>query len=278
MSRIKDYMIELQQQKIDERIAQKLGLTLEEFEEYIESQGVDESEDGLVYGFYFHFNEEMPEEVRNKIIGLENNSVFVDPYFYEDEMSYYDEQYDAIHGGGHDSHFYETEFENLRKLNAVETGNEQLNSILRRQVYIAAIGVTEAFLSSTFISRVMESDTLLKKYIETTPAFKERKFAFAEVFDAMGKLKEIAKQEMLDVIYHNLPVVRGMFHDTFGIDFPPIGEVMKCIAIRHHLVHRNGKTKDGDLLDINATIVADVIDKTFELCNDVNAKLNSSPF
>ena len=37
-----------------------------------------------------------------------------------------------------------------------------------------------------------------------------------------------------------------MFHDVLGVEFPKdMGELFKSILIRHDIVHRNGKTKDG---------------------------------
>ena len=56
---------------------------------------------------------------------------------------------------------------------------------------------------------------------------------------------------MIDIIYHNLPIVKNMYNSTFEINFPEIGEINKFIIKRHDLVHRNGKTKDGEKLDIN---------------------------
>ena len=65
---------------------------------------------------------------------------------------------------------------------------------------------------------------------------------------------------MRDVIYHDLPKVSGMFRDALGIELPNIGEIYKSVFIRHDLVHRNGKTKDGDQHAIKQENIASLCD------------------
>ena len=60
---------------------------------------------------------------------------------------------------------------------------------------------------------------------------------------------------MLDVIYHNLPKVKGMYKDTLGVDLGDIGIAYKAVLTRHDLVHRNGKTKDGVEVVIDSVII-----------------------
>lgn len=71
---------------------------------------------------------------------------------------------------------------------------------------------------------------------------------------------------MREIIYHHLPRVKNIYKSTLDIDLGNISELMECISIRHDIVHRNGKDKDGNLQNINkedivrlASIVSDFI-------------------
>ena len=74
---------------------------------------------------------------------------------------------------------------------------------------------------------------------------------------------------MLDTIYHNLVHVREMYRSTLNMDFPDISECIKYVKIRHDLVHRNGKTKDGDLLEINRLTIESLIEVVNKLINKI---------
>jgi hypothetical protein len=43
-----------------------------------------------------------------------------------------------------------------------------------------------------------------------------------------------------------------MYRATFLIDFPDISNLSKAVVKRHDLVHRNGKTKEGDIINVSS--------------------------
>lgn len=86
----------------------------------------------------------------------------------------------------------------------------------------------------------------LKKFISSYPEFAKQKFELREIFEVHKGIEKKAKNIMLDVIYHDLVKVREMYKATFSIEFPGIKEPIRCVQIRHDLVHRNGKNKTGE--------------------------------
>ena len=79
---------------------------------------------------------------------------------------------------------------------------------------------------------------------------------------------------MLEVIYHNLGKVKNMFQYTFKIEFPDIAILSKAINIRHDLVHRNGKTKQGILVVVNEAIVTELLNQISEFVETISKSLN----
>ena len=173
---------------------------------------------------------------------------------------------------------FATEIDNIRKLNGLEIEDENLLKTLKRQLYISAIGTLETFLSETFVNLTDESEEYFKRFLKTYPDFRNRKVTLDNVYEAHENIKTTARKIMLDVIYHNLDKVQKMYESTFRIEFPDIEELSKCVSVRHDLVHRNGKNKDGETVEVDAQKVEELLVKIEDfvqiISNELDIKLN----
>lgn len=187
---------------------------------------------------------------------------------------YYDDRYEAISENRQFFKNYKSEIESLVKLNDIELTEMELNKTLKRQIFIGVITAVETFLSDTFINLTLTNDEYLKNFIETHPEFKKRKLEFKEIYKAQENLKKIAKDVMLDMLYHDLLKIREMFKSTFKIEFPELKNIIKEVSIRHHMVHRSGKTKDGELIEISKDDVERVIETSNNFVDKIADELN----
>lgn len=169
------------------------------------------------------------------------NPPFFYPFLTEEEF----EHYLAIESN---KRFFETfisEIQNLKELLKVELNNPQLEKTFLKQIYIGGVTAMETFLSDTFVILTLENDDNLRRFVMFFPEYKKTSFNLSDIFEKYDSIKDVAKSSMLDIIFHNLAKVKLMYNRTFNIEFPPINEVAKCVAVRHDLVHRNGRTKTG---------------------------------
>ena len=83
-------------------------------------------------------------------------------------------------------------------------------------------------------------------FVENFKDFKSQKITLSNIFSEYELIEEKAFSAIKDVLYHNLPKVSGIYCSTLNIDFPDYVNVFKAVTIRHDLVHRGGKTKDGN--------------------------------
>ena len=276
MGRAKEMMIERMQEQDDEKLALLLGITYDELSETEWHIETNESKDGMIYNYVVYFEESSPKEILDKIKDLdENNQVWLTPHEIDNEEYYdYEEQYEAIIANKFFYDSFQSEIRNVQLLNELEIEDYKLLSVLKRQLFITAIGALETFLSETFINLTHENDEFFRNFIETYPNFKERKFQLNEIYGEYDKLKETAKKEMLEIIYHNLAKVRNMFISTFKIDFPEIAELSKAVNTRHDLVHRNGKTKNGENITIQKETVANLLLIILDFVENISNSLN----
>lgn len=134
----------------------------------------------------------------------------------------------------------------------------------------------EAFLSEVFMKLVFDEKQYFQAFVETHSEFKSRKFELREIFEQQKHLDVIVKKTILDTIFHNLWIVKKMYTNTFGISFPEIEKMNSHIIVRHDLVHRNGKTKEGTELVINDSqidkLILDVTDFIDSICVELKIK------
>lgn len=274
MSRIKDYLYDLQEQQADRHLAKVLGITYEDLTQLSWEIETDESNDGHIYNYRVEFSEDSPKEILAKIEHLENGTtVNLEPWELDENYDY-DEQIEAIVENQNYLQKFKDEIANLQALSSLKIPDEVLKGILNRQVFISIIGTMETFLSDAFINLTFSNDTYFRNFIETHPEFKKRKFELREIFTKNEELKETATKVMLDTIYHNLPPVSEMFNDTFKIKFPPIKDVYEYVLKRHDLVHRNGKTKEGQDVETGEEAIQELITKVTKLVTDIAGELN----
>ena len=192
----------------------------------------------------------------------------------DEEFEYQQKQFEAISDNIQLFQTFKSGIENLKKLNTVKLDDEELDFILKLQVYSGVISVMETLLSDAFINLIFGSKDLLKKFVQSYPEFRQRKFEFKDIFHQYEKLNESVKLVLLDIVYHDLRKVREMYRDTFEIEFPDLEKPIQCVLVRHDIVHRNGKTKDGKILSIKPQDVSYAIGVIDEFITDIAKKLD----
>lgn len=189
---------------------------------------------------------------------------------FEEPEPYYEEQYEAIISN---TEFFETfkrEIENLTELNKQSFNNPSLDKTLRKQIYVGTIATMETYLSDAFINTTLNSQEYTKKFVKTFHDFKEHSLTLNDLFDYYDKIEKICRKALLEILYHNLSKLKGMYKDTLDIEIGEIGEPYKAINIRHNLVHRNGKSKDGIEVEINQEIVASLLNMIEEFITKID--------
>ena len=151
---------------------------------------------------------------------------------------------------------------------------EPAASVHRRLLFANIIAALETFLSDTFINRVLGDDTLFQRYLDTEKAFQERKFPMKDALRMAAEIKALATKELIEMVWHNIDKVKRRYADVIFVDLGDIGSVAKAINIRHDIVHRNGRQKDGTDRVIAVSDITDLIGAVRGLAVRVDLALN----
>lgn len=158
-------------------------------------------------------------------------------------------------------------------LDEIETLSEPTREYLYRQLYAGAITSMEAFLSSTLLKVILSSDENKRKFVEKYLPYRDEQITFANIFEQMENLDIKIQETLRGLMYHNLGKIKPIYKEVLDIDLGDIREIMKAVQIRHDIVHRSGKDKDGNLHHIKKEDVFALVEKVSHLISAVSTSL-----
>lgn len=165
---------------------------------------------------------------------------------------------------------------NIEEIVKVDISNSKLMETLNRMLFANTIAAMETYLSDGFINTVVNNPKFIRKLMETTPAFNEKNYKLSDIYNWAENTQKCVTKYLLDIIYHNVFVVKNMYKCVLDIDFPDdMKLIQKAIMIRHDIVHRNGKTKDGEIVKLTEKDVNDNIELIRTFINHIDNQLKS---
>ncbi|MBM3860201.1 MAG: hypothetical protein FJ395_11190 [Verrucomicrobia bacterium] len=183
---------------------------------------------------------------------------------------------------GSNTNFLQTFTSSMRALRALAKREFpeylHLKQPFYRMLYSSAITVMETYLSDAFYQTVIKDDVLIEHLILTTPDFAERKYTLTEVVGWHKATKQKVTEYLFDIVWHNLAKVRAMYETVLGVKFPTdAAAVHRAVAIRHDLVHRNGRTKAGSLHRFSLSEIEALFAAIELFVQSIDAQLKSRP-
>lgn len=154
-------------------------------------------------------------------------------------------------------------------LDRIDCLEESSRKLLYRTLYANIISSMEAYLSDKIISRVLSSTDSKRKFVENYKGYKELKLSLSDIYKKMDNIDSCIIKTLRDIIYHNLPVVKNIYKAALDIEIGDISELMRCVAIRHDIVHRNGKDKEGVLHSITKEDVITLATKISDFIRNI---------
>ncbi len=146
--------------------------------------------------------------------------------------------------------------------------------LIMQMAHSSVITALEVYLADTVLYWVSSDNSVLRNFIENTKGLKERALSLASIFERFDHLDEEVKKFLQEQIWHRLDKVKPMMEQGLGIELPEINELMQEILIRHDIVHRAGKDKDGNEVILSDAEVLRVRDKVNRFAKAIGEELN----
>ncbi|WP_243688436.1 zinc-ribbon domain-containing protein [Geotalea toluenoxydans] len=160
---------------------------------------------------------------------------------------FYDELYESAQANADFFVTFSKSLEFLQQLSQQKLPHRlYLQQPYYRMVYGSIITAMETYLCDAFFHKVTNDETLIEKLLTSTPEFRERKYAIADIIEWKKHTKKKVSDYLLDIVWHNLPKIELLYKNVLNVAFPKDIEALhRSISIRHDLVHRNGRSKTG---------------------------------
>lgn len=193
------------------------------------------------------------------------------PYF--PESDYDNEELEWIIESENQISVFKSQIESVEKILEVHIDEEAYFSLLV-MLYGHVVAAVEAYLSSTFIQKVTNSEDLTRKLVETDPTFSNMKFTLKEIFEKQEKLKITVATYLKGLIFHNISKVKPMYKDVLDCEFGDIGWLFQAVEIRHHCVHRAGFDKDGKKVELSEEMIRELVTRAKDLTSLIESKMH----
>lgn len=146
------------------------------------------------------------------------------------------------------------------------------------------ITAMETYLAEAFISSLEIDQKFMFNFLSNSKEYQKETIHLSRLFDSapdienhMSAVKKRVKESLVDKLWHNLSdIVVPLYKITYGIDLPrDIGPIYIAVSQRHDWVHRNGKNKEGESLEISKVTIHELIKKIEELVKFVDSSLKN---
>jgi GTP1/Obg family GTP-binding protein len=145
-------------------------------------------------------------------------------------------------------------------------------------LYAHTITIMETYLSDTLIQKILSSKEIKRKFIENYTDYDTKKICFKDILSELEKLEKTIKTDLQELIYHNLGKIKPIYKAILDIEFgkDETSKIMHCVNKRHHIVHRNGKDKEDNPIQINIKDVEDVLEKVYNFISNIEKQISPS--
>lgn len=255
MSSIKDYLFDLQNEEAEEWIRKRL-----------DNEDADE-------------NSEEWEQLAKEYDDYQEH--LFDEAEYQAELNWLREN-----GSSQIHKFFVDELDALERITKNNLDNRSntalmLNSqLIIKMAFSYSVTLLEAFLGDTLKSLLNENESFLDNAISNIDELKKARYSFSDLKEINIDIKSLAIRKISEILFHNMPKVKIIYEQVLGKKLKiDISRVNKITEIRHHIVHRNGMTLDGESIVVTADDLSSAIgyikEFSVELQTEINEQLNA---
>ncbi|EHH1283701.1 hypothetical protein J7G19_004715 [Vibrio parahaemolyticus] len=167
---------------------------------------------------------------------------------------------------------FESQIRSILSLLNVAPDSETQFSLLV-MLYGHTVASVEAYLASTFIHRVSNSDKLIRRLVETDPVFSEKTFTMKEIYKKHEGLKLTVAEYLKKLIFHRLDKIKPMYKSVLDCDFGDISWLFSAVKVRHDCVHRAGLDINGNKVNITAESIVDLVNNSRDLVQRIEYEM-----
>jgi hypothetical protein len=149
---------------------------------------------------------------------------------------------------------------------------------LYKMICAHTVTLLESFLADRIKSLIVSDPYYLEQALINIENLKKKDISPYDVWKHPQGVQGIVLERLSTILYHNIPQVIKIVEAITG-DRPQfdLSGAIRVVNLRHDIVHRNGKTMDGQELSINFELAEDAINQVETFLSAVHAHLENFP-
>ena len=155
------------------------------------------------------------------------------------------------------------------------TGSEQAQKLAERMAFSAAIAALESFLYETMLFWVEANEATVRNVVTGLPEFKDTKIRLGDIFSKLDSLKTDIKGHLQNIVWHNWKKVVPLLRNGLQIQTPSFAPFDNALLKRHDIVHRSGRTKDGEEVVVTKTEITQLCEQILAFAVAINEAINT---
>lgn len=166
--------------------------------------------------------------------------------------------------------FKETHSDTEKTIEAIEELPQEIKDNLYRLLYANIISKMEAFLCDTIVNYVLSCEAHKRRFVQKYEPLANQQFQMSAIYAKFENLDKIIKGALTSIVYHDEKLVSKLYKNVADIDLPYTKAIEDAIQIRHDIVHRNGKDKEGNIHTVTRVDVEILSDHVKEFIYEVD--------
>lgn len=158
----------------------------------------------------------------------------------------------------------------LAKYNSPTTSNTVF-----KMIYAHAVTILEVYLEDITKSLIASNNQHLLNTIKNVKPFCDTSFKLSEISIEEEGIKKFVIGKISENLYHDIPralkVLSGVINRKIPLN---IDDICRVTAIRHDIVHRNGKDKDGNKINTTHAMVFDALETIENFVSSLRSNLS----
>ena len=121
-----------------------------------------------------------------------------------------------------------------------------------KMIYAHAVTILEVYLEDITKALIMSNDEHLANTIRNVRPFSDTKFKLGDISIQSDGIKKFVLHKLSENVFHDIPKVLNMLCGVLDKKLEvSISDVCAVTSARHDIVHRNGKDKDGNNINLD---------------------------
>lgn len=166
--------------------------------------------------------------------------------------------------------FKETHSDTEKTIEAIEELPQEIKDNLYRLLYANIISKMEAFLCDTIVNYVLSCEAHKRRFVQNYEPLATQKFQMSAIYAKYESLDKTIKGALTSIVYHDIEIVKKLYKKVVEIELPYTKSIEEAIQVRHDIVHRNGKDKEGKLHSVSRVDVEILSDRVKDFIYEVD--------